>query len=106
MFGGSILLVLFYSYNFDINSPIYVEDIEFIQTVFSSLVKSNTSITAFRLRVFFYKELEVTEELASLSNRVGFSYLHIVVKERNLVSALVIAYNRKEASNIGIDKFK
>ena len=46
------------------------------------------------------------EELASLSNRVGFSYLRIVVKERNLVSALVIAYNRKEASNIGIDKFK
>ena len=50
--------------------------------------------------------LEIIEELASLSNRVGFSYLRIVVKKRNLVSALVIAYNRERASNISIDKFK
>ena len=74
--------------------------------VFSSLVKSNASTTAFRPGVFFYKALEVTEELAFLSDRVGFSYLHIVVKERNPVSALVVAYNGKRASNISVDKFK
>jgi hypothetical protein len=74
--------------------------------VFSFLVKSNASITAFRLGVLFYKALEATEELAFLSNRVGFSYLCIVVKKHNLVSALVIAYNGKRASDISIDKFK
>jgi len=74
--------------------------------VFSSLVKSNALIVAFRLGVFFYKTLEATEELAFLSNRVSFSYLYIVVKKRNPVLALVIAYNRKGASNISIDKFK
>ena len=74
--------------------------------VFSSLVKSNASITAFRSGVFFYKVLEVTEELAFLSDRVSFSYLRIVIKKRNLVSALVIAYNGKGASNISINKFK
>ena len=50
--------------------------------------------------------METIKELTSFSNRVGFSYLHIVIKEYNLVSALVIAYNRKRASNISIDKFK
>ena len=61
---------------------------------------------AFRLRVLLYKTLEIIKELTSFSNRVGFSYLYIVIKEYNLVSALVIAYNRKRASNISIDKFK
>ena len=61
---------------------------------------------AFRLGVLFYKTLEITEELAPLSNRVGFSYLCIVVKKGNLVLALVIAYNGKKASNISIYKFK
>ena len=74
--------------------------------VFFSLVKSNALATAFRLGVFFYKTLEITEELAPLSNRVGFSYLYIVVKKGNLVSALVIAYNGKRASNISVYKFK
>jgi len=74
--------------------------------VFSSLVKSNASITAFRLGVFFYKALEATEELAFLSDRVSFGYLYIVVKKRNLVSALVVAYNGKRASNISVGKFK
>ena len=46
------------------------------------------------------------EELTSFNNRVGFSYLYIVIKKYNLVSALVIAYNKKRASNISIDKFK
>ena len=46
------------------------------------------------------------EELTSFSNRVGFSYLHIVIKECNLVLALIIAYNGKRASNISINKFK
>jgi len=50
--------------------------------------------------------LKTIEELASLSNRVGFSYLYIVIKKRNLVSALVIAYNGKKASDVSIDKFK
>ena len=50
--------------------------------------------------------LKTTEELTPLSNRVGFSYLYIVIKKYNLVSALVIAYNRKRASDISIDKFK
>jgi len=50
--------------------------------------------------------LEIIEELASLSNGVGFSYLRVVIKKYNLVSALVIAYNRKRASDISIDKFK
>ena len=106
MFSGSILLVLLYSGNFNINSPVCAEDMEFIQTVFSSPVKSNASTTAFRSGVLFYKALEVTEEFAFLSNRVGFSYLRIVIKKRNPVSALVIAYNRKRASDISIDKFK
>ena len=50
--------------------------------------------------------LEVLKEFAFFSNRVGFSYLYIIVKEYNLVSALIISYNRKRASNISIDKFK
>jgi len=74
--------------------------------VFSSLVKSNALITAFRLGVLFYKILETIEELTSLSNRVSFSYLRIVIKKRNLVPALVIAYNRGKANNISADKFK
>ena len=64
------------------------------------------SATAFRLEVLFYKALEIIEKLASFSNRVGFSYLYIVVKEYNLVLALVVAYNRKRASNISVNKFK
>ena len=60
----------------------------------------------FRSGVFFYKTLETIEELAPLSNRVGFSYLCIVVKKGDLVSALVIAYNGKRASDISVDKFK
>jgi hypothetical protein len=63
-------------------------------------------IIVFGLGVLFYKTLEIIEELTSLSNGVGFSYLYIVVKKYNLVSALVIAYNRKRASNISVDKFK
>ena len=74
--------------------------------VFSSLVKSNALITAFRSRVFFYKTLKVIEELAFLSNRVSFSYLRVVVKKYNLILALVVAYNRKGASNISVNKFK
>ena len=74
--------------------------------VFSSLVKSNALIIAFRSGIFFYKALEVIEELAFLSNRVSFGYLRIVVKKRNLVLALVIAYNGKRASDIGVDKFE
>jgi hypothetical protein len=50
--------------------------------------------------------LETIEELTSFGNRVGFSYLYIVIKKRNSVSALVIAYNRKGASNISVDEFK
>ena len=46
------------------------------------------------------------EELAFLSDRVSFSYLRVVVKKHNLVSALVIAYNGKGASDISVDKFK
>ena len=46
------------------------------------------------------------EELASLSDRVGFSYLRVVVKKYNPVSALVVAYNGKRASDISVDKFK
>ena len=61
---------------------------------------------AFRLGVLFYKILEIKEELAFLGNRVGFSYLHIVVKKRNLVLALVIAYNGERTSDISMDKFK
>ena len=74
--------------------------------VFSSLVKSNALIIAFRPGVFFYKALEVIDKLAFFSNRVSFSYLYIVIKKYNPVSALVIAYNRKRASDISIDKFK
>jgi hypothetical protein len=74
--------------------------------VFFSLVKSNMLTMAFKSRVFFYKELEVMEELAFFSNRVGFSYLYIVVKKYNLVSALVVAYNGKGASNISINEFE
>jgi hypothetical protein len=58
------------------------------------------------LEVLFYKTLEITEELTSLSNGVGFSYLYIVVKKYNLVLALVIAGNGKRASDISVDKFK
>ena len=46
------------------------------------------------------------EELAFLSDRVSFSYLRVVIKKRDLVLALVVAYNRKRASNISVDKFK
>ena len=60
----------------------------------------------FGLGVFFYKALEAIEELAFLSNRVSFGYLCVVVKKRNPVSALVMAYNGKRASNVSIDKFK
>jgi len=74
--------------------------------VFSSLVKSNASIMVFRSGVFFYKVLKVIEELAFPSDRVSFGYLRIVVKKRDPVLALVISYNRKEAGNISIDKFK
>ena len=69
--------------------------------VFFSLVKSNALAIAFRLRVFFYKILEIIEELTPLSNKVGFSYLYIVIKKGNLVLALVIAYNRKKTSVVG-----
>ena len=51
------------------------------------------------LGVLFYKLLEITEELASLSNGVGFSYLRIVIKKRNLVLALVIAYTYLISNN-------
>ena len=61
---------------------------------------------AFRLGVLLYKTLEIIKEFAFLSDRVGFSYLRVVIKEYNLVSALVIAYNGKRASNISIYKFK
>jgi len=74
--------------------------------VFSSLVKPNALAVLFRPGVLFYKALEVLEEFAFLRNRVGFSYLRIVIKEYNLVSALIISYNGKGTSNIGIDKFK
>ena len=62
--------------------------------------------TAFRSGVLLYKTLETIVELTSFSNRVGFSYLRIVIKEYNPVSALIIAYNRKRASNISVNKFK
>ena len=62
--------------------------------------------TVFRLGVLLYKILEIIEGLISFSNRVGFSYLYIVIKEYNLVSALVITYNGKKASDISVDKFK
>ena len=74
--------------------------------VFSSLVKSNALIIIFRLGVLFYKALEIIEKLTSFSNKIGFNYLYIVVKKRNPVSALVIAYNGKRASDISVDKFK
>ena len=74
--------------------------------VFFSPVKSNALTTAFRSEVLSYKTLKITEELAPFSNRVGFSYLRIVIKKHNLVLALVVAYNKKGASNISIDKFK
>jgi len=63
-------------------------------------------ITAFRSGVLFYKALEKAKELTFLSNRVGFSYLRIVIKKRNLVSAFIIAYNGEKTSNISVDKFK
>jgi hypothetical protein len=74
--------------------------------VFFSLVKSNALITAFRSGVFFYKALEAIEELAFPSDRVSFGYLRVVIKKRNLVSALVVSCNRKGAGDISIDKFK
>src|SRR5271156_4253269 len=104
MFSGFILLVLLCSYNFNINSSICAEDTEFIQTVFSSPVKSNASTTAFRSGVFFYKVLEATEELAFPSDRVSFSYLRIVIKKYDPVLALVVSCNRKGASDISVDK--
>ena len=63
-------------------------------------------VIVFKLRVLFYKILKIIKELAFFSNRVGFSYLYIVIKEYNLVLALVIAYNKKRANNININKFK
>ena len=63
-------------------------------------------VIAFRSGVLLYKILEIIKELTFFSNRVGFSYLYIVVKEYNPVSALVIAYNKKRTSNISINKFK
>ena len=74
--------------------------------VFFSLVKSNVLAAAFKSGVFFYKIYKITEELASFSNKIGFSYLYIVIKKYNLVLALVVSYNRKRASNISMDKFK
>ena len=74
--------------------------------VFSSLVKFNTLIATFRSGVLFYKTLEIAEKLAFLGNRVGFSYLRIVVKKCNLVLALVVAYNEERAGDISMDKFK
>src|SRR5271156_2902931 len=106
MFSGFILLVLLCSYNFNINSSICAEDTEFIQTVFSSPVKSNASTTAFRSGVFFYKALEVMEELAFPSNRVSFGYLRVVVKKYDLVLALVVSCNGKGAGDISVDEFK
>ena len=67
---------------------------------------SNVLAIMFRLKVLFYKILEITKELTSFSNRVGFSYLCIVIKKYNLILALVIAYNRERASNISVNKFK
>ena len=64
------------------------------------------SAMVFKSGVLLYKILEIIEELTFLSNRVGFSYLYIVVKKGNLVLALVIAYNGKRASNISMYKFK
>ena len=61
---------------------------------------------AFKSGVLLYKTLKTIKELTFFSNRVGFSYLYIIIKEYNPVSALVIAYNRKRASNISVDKFK
>ena len=58
---------------------------------------------AFKSGVLLYKILEIIKEFTSFSNKVGFSYLHIVIKEYNPVSALIIAYNRKKASNISVD---
>ena len=63
-------------------------------------------IIAFRLIVFLYKILKTIKELTSFSNKIGFSYLRVVIKEYNLVLALVIAYNGKRASDISVDKFK
>ena len=60
----------------------------------------------FRLEVLLYKTLKLMEELTSFSNRVGFNYLHIIIKKYNSVLALVIAYNKKRTSNISVDKFK
>ena len=60
----------------------------------------------FRSGVFFYKTLETAEELASLSDGVSFGYLRIVVKKRDLVSALVVACNGERASDISMDKFE
>ena len=75
--------------------------------VLFSLVKFNILITAFRLRVLFYKILEIIiKKFTFFNNRVSFSYLHIVVKKYNLVLALVIAYNGKGASNISVDEFR
>ena len=62
--------------------------------------------TVFRLEILLYKILEIIKELTFFSNRVGFSYLYIVIKKRDPVLALVIAYNGKRASNISINKFK
>ena len=79
---------------------------EFVYIVFLSLVKSNILVTAFKLRVFFYKVLKISKKVTFFSNKIGFSHLYIVIKEGYLIIALVILYNRKKASNISINKFK
>jgi len=64
------------------------------------------SITAFGLGVLFYKMLETKEELAFLGDRVGFSYLRVVVKKHDLVLALVIACNKERTGNVSVNKFE
>ena len=63
-------------------------------------------MTVFKLGVICYKIIKIIKELTSFSNKIGFNYLCIVIKEYNLVLALVIAYNKKKANNISINKFK
>jgi hypothetical protein len=74
--------------------------------VFSSLVKFNASAVVFRSGVLFYKIYKTMEELTSFSDRVGFSYLCVVIKKYDPVSALVVSYNKKRASNISVNEFK
>ena len=74
--------------------------------IFSSPVKSNVLTMAFGLGVLFYKALEIAEELTFFSNRVGFSYLCVIVKKHDPVLALIVSYNRERAGNISMDKFE